>query len=141
MNRFLLACLLCCVDLCAKHTYGDLFVKSVKRVHDGDTFIVDIADVHPIIGDQISIRIKGIDTPEIADTRSDIKKIALQARDYLSARLQAAWSIQLKNIERDKYFRILADVYIDGTNIAEDLLNSGFAKPYNGKTKPDWDLP
>lgn len=124
--------------LFGKQTYGTLSVKEVKRVHDGDTFIADVAGVHPLIGDEISIRIKGIDAPEITDSRPEIKEKAINARDYLAARLRDAWSIQLENVERDKYFRILADVTLDGVDIREELLNANLAKPYDGKTKSGW---
>lgn len=110
----------------------------VDRVHDGDTFIAEIIGVHPIIGKEISIRIKGIDTPEVTDKRRDIKELALRARDYVAHRLQQAQVIELFDIQRDKYFRILADVYVDGVNLAEELILEGLAKPYDGKTKPEW---
>lgn len=121
-----------------KQTYGTLSVKEVKRVHDGDTFIADVAGVHPLIGSEIPIRIKGIDAPEITDSRPEFKEKAIQARDYLALRLQETWSIQLENVERDKYFRILADVTLDGVDIREELLKANLAKPYDGKTKPGW---
>lgn len=122
----------------AKQPYGNLRVETVKRVHDGDTFIVDIANVHPIIGKEISIRIQGIDTPEITDKRENIRALAMKARDYVKERLQKAKTIELNNIRRDKYFRIVADVWVDGKDLASDLLNANLAKPYFGKTKPIW---
>ncbi|MBX7067227.1 MAG: thermonuclease family protein [Parachlamydiales bacterium] len=123
----------------AKQTYGNLSVKRVLRVHDGDTFIADVAGVHPLIGDEISIRVKGIDAPEITDAR--VKEIAIQARDFLEERLKEGWFIELGNVQRDKYFRILADVFIDGVNVGEELIQAGLARPYDGKTKSDWSLP
>ena len=37
----------------------------IIRVYDGDTFFVNIPYVHWLIGSNISVRIRGIDTPEI----------------------------------------------------------------------------
>ena len=125
-------------DLEAVRTFGKFDNVKVCRVHDGDTFIADIDGVHPIIGSEISIRIAKIDTPEITDTRNEIKQLAIQARDYVSAKLAHAKIIQLDNIKRDKYFRILADVFVDGESLAEELIAQGLAKPYNGKKKPEW---
>ncbi len=119
-------------------TFGVLRVNKVCRVHDGDTFIVDIANVHPIIGEQISIRIAKIDAPEVTDKREEIKKLALTAKEYLKNRLENARRIDLINIQRDKYFRILADVFVDGENVAAELVAEGLAKPYDGGTKPEW---
>lgn len=124
--------------LFAKPNFGQLTVETVKRVHDGDTFIVDIADVHPIIGKGISIRIQGIDAPEITDPRPEVKALAIEAREYVKARLSSGSRIELNHIGRDKYFRILADVYVDGANLAEELLEQGLAAPYHGKTRPKW---
>lgn len=122
----------------AKSSYGNLMIKSVNRVHDGDTFIANIEGVHPLIGSDISIRIKGIDTPEITDHRQDIKDLALRAKEYVNQRLRHAATVELKDVQRDKYFRILADVLVDGNNIAQELVQLGFAKPYDGKAKPTW---
>jgi len=123
----------------AARTFGNLRVEKVCRVHDGDTFIADIGDIHPLIGSQISIRIGGIDSPEITDKRVEIKKLAVQARDYVAERLNHAGVIVLVNIQRDKYFRILADVHVDDCNLATELINLGLAKPYDGGKKPQWD--
>lgn len=136
--RLIFCFLIVSAALFAKHSYGNLTVDTVKRVHDGDTFIVDIADVHPIIGKGISIRIKGIDSPEITDHRPEVKELAIKAREYVKTRLAESSRIELNNIGRDKYFRILADVYLDGANLAEELLEEGLAVPYQGKKRPQW---
>ena len=38
-------------------------------------------------------------------------------------------------MERGKYFRIVADVYVDGENLAEALIDSGMAVKYDGGKK------
>jgi endonuclease YncB( thermonuclease family) len=45
-------------------TYGNITVEKIVSVYDGDTFRVNIKDWPAIIGDNISITIYGIDTPE-----------------------------------------------------------------------------
>ena len=40
-----------------------------------------------------------------------------------------------KNLERGKYFRIGADIYVDGENLAKVLVEAGMAVRYDGKTK------
>jgi endonuclease YncB( thermonuclease family) len=52
--------------------------------------------------------------------------------------LRATKSIVLKNIKRGKYFRLIADVYIDGVSLGEQLIKHGHAVEYSGKAKPDW---
>ena len=53
-------------------------------------------------------------------------------------RLRAAKSIILKNIKRGKYFRLIADVYVDGVNLGKLLIKQNHAVKYKGKTKKTW---
>ena len=43
--------------------------------------------------------------------------------------------IELKNMERGKYFRIAADVIVDGENLADMLVEAGVAVRYDGGRK------
>lgn len=104
----------------------------VVSVYDGDTFKANIVGYPDIIGENISIRIKGIDTPEIRGGNPDT---ALKARAHTERRLSEG-KITLGNLERDKYFRILADVYVDGEHLGNELIEQGLAREYDGGKKP-----
>lgn len=119
-------------------SYGDAVVERVTSIYDGDTFRCDIAGWPPIIGHRIGIRINGIDTPEMRDPRPEIRELARQAKMFTVGKLRSAKRIELRNMKRGKYFRIVADVYVDGVSLAEKLLRAGLAKPYNGGKKPKW---
>jgi endonuclease YncB( thermonuclease family) len=119
-------------------TYGNVTVSRVVSVYDGDTIMVDIDQCPPIIGQGISVRIYGIDTPEIKSKNPQGAAIAKQARDYVQDLLKTAKVIELRNMQKDKYFRILAEVYADGQSIADLLRQKGYAVPYDGGTKQDW---
>ena len=41
----------------------------------------------------------------------------------------------LKNVSTEKYGRLLADVYIDGENMNQWMLNNNYAVKYDGGTK------
>ena len=118
--------------------YGHLVVAQVRSVYDGDTFRADINNLHPIIGENIPIRISGVDTPEIRGKCDSEKKLALEARDFVKNKLLVATKIELRNIQRGKYFRMVADVYIDGVNIADLLLSERLVHPYSGGKKQSW---
>lgn len=45
--------------------HGTLLVSEVTSIYDGDTFRANIKGLHSLIGERISIRVAGIDTPEI----------------------------------------------------------------------------
>ena len=49
----------------AGSSYGTVSVSRVIRVIDGDTFVVGIDELPDLIGKDISVRVNGIDTPEL----------------------------------------------------------------------------
>lgn len=116
----------------------DYLVEKVIRVYDGDTFYANLTGVDSLFGSNIGIRLKGIDTPEIRGSSPCVKERAIEARNFVKNLLSEADSVVLKNCSRDKYFRILAEVYVDGVNLSELLKNSGYAKKYDGGTKIKW---
>ena len=94
-----------------------------------------LSGLHPIIGEKISIRVNGIDTPEIKGKCDKEKYDAKQAKEMVADILRDAEQITLKNMERGKYFRIAADVYVDGENLGDLLIEAGMAIRYNGGKK------
>ncbi|MFP6854958.1 MAG: GYF domain-containing protein, partial [Opitutales bacterium] len=55
----------------------------VVSVYDGDTFKVDLEGVHPLFGDNVSIRINGIVTPEIRGETDEVEALGRKARDFV----------------------------------------------------------
>lgn len=115
--------------------YGSAWVGSVTSIYDGDTFKGDIAGWPAIVGKDILIRINGIDAPELRAYCENEKEQAKRAKRYLIDMLRGARAIELRHIERGKYFMIVADVYADGINVGERLIKEGLAVPYNGGFK------
>ena len=123
----------------AEETYGDVDLKHAGvTVHDGDTLDVDVPEWPAIIGRHIGVRIRGIDTAELRDPVPEIKAFAEKTRDYLADKVVHARYITLHDLGRDKYFRLLATLELDGVDIADDLIAKGYAKPYMGETKDTW---
>ena len=116
-------------------SFGDSEGAVYVRNYDGDTITFNLPDLHPIIGEKISIRVNGIDTPEIKGKCKKEKYEAQQARDLVADILRDAEKITLKNMKRGKYFRIAADVIIDGENLADMLIEAGMAIKYDGRKK------
>ena len=119
----------------AKQIYGDYEGAIYVRNYDGDTITFNLPSLHPIIGKKIAVRVNGIDTPEIRGKCDKEKYDAEQAKGMVEDLLKDAERIDLKNLQRGKYFRIVADVYADGKNLAEALVDSGMAVRYNGGKK------
>jgi len=118
--------------------YGNVAVAEVTSIYDGDTFRCNLKDYPAIIGEHIGIRIAGIDTPEMRDKRPEIKKLAQKAKQFTVKRLKEGKIIELKNMKRGKYFRIVAEVWIDGKNLGQELIKTGLAKSYDGGKKTGW---
>jgi endonuclease YncB( thermonuclease family) len=118
--------------------YGNATVAAVRTIYDGDTFRVNISGWPAVVGESIPIRIKGIDTPEMRGKCQSEKDAARAAKQFSVARLREGRVIELKAIERDKYFRLLAEVWIDGVSLGGQLIHAGFAVPYGGSTKVAW---
>ncbi|WP_084605515.1 thermonuclease family protein [Psychromonas aquimarina] len=120
-------------------TFGNLSVAEITSIYDGDTFRANIYGLHPLIGEHIGIRVAGVDTPEIRGKCAKEKKLARQAKQITVNFLRSANVIELRNVKRGKYFRIVAEVYGDGKSLTNSLINSGLAVAYDGgKKSKNW---
>ena len=120
-------------------TYGSVVVSEVTSIYDGDTFRVNLEGYPALIGSRMGIRVNGIDTPEMRGKCKKEKTLARTAKQFTVAHLRAAKKIELRNMKRGKYFRIVADVYVDGKNLGQMLIDQGFAVVYDGGHKAkDW---
>jgi len=122
----------------AKPQYGTVTVSKVINVYDGDTFRVNIDSLPPIVGKNIPIRVNGVDTPEIRGKCQYEKDLALEARDFVRAKLANAKEIKLTNLQRGKYFRVVANVVVDGVSLERELLDNELAYEYSGGKKLSW---
>ena len=71
---------------------------------------------------QDRIRLRGIDTPELTEPGGQA------ARERLEQLLQEG-PIKIVPHGQDVYGRTIADVFVNGKNVAEVLKNEGFVKP------------
>lgn len=84
--------------------------------YDGDTCYITYK------GKQERLRIKGIDTPEMTEYKGHL------AKEYTNKTLREAKKITYKNIERDIYNRVLAEVYVNDSSFAEMIISEGLAR-------------
>ena len=123
------------------------FVPPIKsgyviKVYDGDT--ITIAAKMPYMNSPIyrfSVRLNGIDCPEIKGKTITEKELAINARDALANKIMRK-NVTLQNVSLEKYGRLLADVYCEGVHMNQWMLDKKFALPYDGgkKSRPlEWD--
>jgi micrococcal nuclease len=107
----------------------------VIKVYDADT--ITIAAKLPYETSslyRISVRLKGIDAPEIKGSSAEEKTMALEAKEFLISMVLNK-TVRLENKENEKYGRLLADVFLGNIHINDLLLKERFAIPYDGGTK------
>lgn len=115
-----------------------LEITRITSIYDADTFRVNIADWPQIVGQRIPVRVNGIDAPEIRGKCEQEKQLAQTAKQHTVDLLTSAKVIELRNIKRGKYFRLIADVYADGKSLADSLIENNFARIYNGGKRGGW---
>lgn len=132
-------------------------------IHDGDTIthvhlileptVVPDRDLgfnlHALEGNLLltkqSIRLTGIDTPEMKGKTKRERALAVAARDWLSRQLLAPGAtVHVESVEHpDKYGRILGRIHVtavDGSTfcVNDRMVELGFAHRYDGGTKQRW---
>ena len=121
-------------------SYGNVTVSEVTSIYDADTFRVNIKGYPAIVGERVPVRVLGVDAPELRGKCESEKVKARESKQFTVQALRSAKTIELRNMQRGKYFRILADVYVyvDGKNLAGSLIKAGHARVYDGGKRLGW---
>ena len=107
----------------------------VIKVYDGDTITIAAKLPYPESPVyRVSVRLNGIDTPEIKGQTQREKELAKEIRDILQKKIMNKM-VELKNTSNEKYGRLLADVYLDDICINDWMIEQGYAVRYDGGTK------
>lgn len=108
----------------------------VIKVYDGDTITIasKVPNLKYSLIYKFSVRLNGIDSPEIKSNNKNEKIIAIKARNALSDKILNK-DVYLKNVKTEKYGRLLCDVYLDKENINNWMIKEKYAVNYNGGTK------
>lgn len=113
----------------------------VTSVYDGDT--ITIAGY--TVGDpklyRFSVRLLGIDCPEIRGKSAGEKRVAGLAKAEVE-QLCLGRHVRLSEHAQEKYGRLLARIRVAGVDLSDHLLSKRLAVPYEGKTKSvpnDWE--
>lgn len=123
-------------------------IGRVIKVYDGDTMTIACC----LHGDstveryyRFSVRLAGIDTPEMKSRNPTEKSLATAAQNALS-NLVLHQLVSLRNVKFEKYGRLLADVYVTDNGTGKELhvnqymLDRGYAVYYDGGAKPEWSV-
>lgn len=104
----------------------------VSRSVDGDTIEVTIPVPPAGITSVETVRLIGIDTPEISDPNEKVKASGLAASVFMRQSLLGKIALlAFESTLRDKYGRILAYIYLlDGTCFNSEMVRLGYARTY-----------
>ena len=91
----------------------------ITSCYDGDTCTSSTGE---------KIRLACIDTPELRGKRAEPVP-AKEARDYLRE-LVVGRKVTIRRITTDRYRRTVAELFIDGSNVQQQLVASGHASIY-----------
>lgn len=122
------------IDTSGTPTLSQEELVSVKKVVDGDTIQVTIN------GKIETIRLIGINTPEIVDLRKPVqcfgKEASNKTKERLTGRLVRLESDPTQS-DRDTYKRLLRYVFLEnGTLFNKLLIQEGYAYEYTYKDNP-----
>lgn len=138
MLRFLVMILLITPPALA---YDDIAGPEFLKCYDGDTCTFIIPEQHDVF-QKMEVRFRGIDAPEMHGKCEKEKAMAFAAKALVVSYLKQARFIELKKVNRDKYFRLNAHVVADGINLSDELKRLGYAVEYWGNgQKHDWCKP
>lgn len=109
------------------------YLAHVRSVYDADTIRADVDCGFGIWTSNQSLRLLGIDAPELGTDEGRA------ARDYLRALLPVGTAVVIRTVKdgNDKYGRLLAaitatDVDGSGYSVNQRLIDTGHAVPYYG---------
>ena len=91
----------------------------ITSCYDGDTCIANAGE---------KIRLACIDTPELRGRRANPVP-AKAARDYLRG-LVVGRKVGIRRITTDRYGRTVGELFIDGSNVQQRMVASGYAAIY-----------
>ncbi len=100
------------------------------RVIDGDTFEA-VIDLGFYISLKITVRLYGVNCPEMHPKDSDGKSSGDAAKAYVASRIENK-DIHVWSYKKDSFGRWLCDVLVDGLLLAKELIDNGYGVPYFG---------
>ena len=106
----------------------------VLKVYDGDTITIGTQLYNDKENYKFQVRLRGIDCPEIKTKNNIEHQMAEKAREFVRNKTDHK-IINLKNINYDKYGRLLANVIVDNVDLSDELIKERLAVAYDGGTK------
>ena len=109
----------------------------VIKVYDGDTITIGFFYPGSETPYRMSVRLLGIDTPEIKGKSPEEKAKAKLAQKFLSSQILGKM-VTLTEVALEKYGRLLANVHCDGVHMNKLMIDNNYAVAYDGGHKSEF---
>lgn len=99
----------------------------VVKVYDGDTFTLATTlpyENSPLF--RFSVHIRGLKSPDMKSVLPLNREEAKKSRDALSNLIYGKM-VELKHLDTDRYGNIIANVYYNGIDITEWMINNDYS--------------
>jgi micrococcal nuclease len=114
-------------------------ICKVLDVYDGDTVHVSALLGAPTQPVKLSVRLAGIDTPEIKTKNRVEHEHGVIAREELKKLAPVGSILTCGPAEYDKYGRVLCNLFTEsGVNLSQWMLEKKYARVYDGGKKEEW---
>ena len=113
------------------------YAMKLIRFIDGDTFKAEV-DLGFSTFRNETVRMSGINTPESRTRDLEEKRHGLAAKKALGDLLTSADQLVVNVKDVGKFGRALGIVYADGMNVNFELIDKGYAYPYGGEKKMNY---
>lgn len=104
----------------------------ILRVVDGDTYEVEV-DLGFNVFTKQKIRLLGVNAPETKGKDEAEKKLGLEAKAWVETAIPLGTIVLLTAKGKDSFGRYLADIIIDGKNLADLLLENTATREYRAE--------
>ncbi len=117
---------------------AESFDVPMRYVYDGDSIMISLPQL-PIPLNNASVRINGIDAPEIKGKCASEIEQAKKAKEFMKTLIGDAKTLTLTNFKWDKYGgRVNATVIVNGKDIASEMIAAGHVRSYTGGRRAGW---
>ncbi len=115
-------------------SYGNANVTTVLRLDEHIRIFCDIAELPPVIGQNIPVCINGL---KPADNAKDNLKLLMFLNDLFLSKNAKPKQILLKDIRRGKEFCLVANIEVDGQDLCDLLIEKKLAEKVIEVSQPE----
>ena len=89
--------------------------QDILETLDGNTFVANLQQVHPVFGRALTVKARGITVQSIESKNTEKSRAGFRQWHLFKRMLEGAESVEIRNLERGKTgFWVWADLYLNG---------------------------